>query len=111
MSVEQLTDLRSISDGLYQFAGDLNTRIQRIEALIDINEEHEDKHLRFFFTIMSPNQVSHQPLTNLQKHQATKQIKVQFDHQYDCRQYDSKNDFMMPTTSKSHKADNADVSH
>ena len=45
MSVEQLTDLRSISDGLYLFAGDLNTRIQRIEALIDINEEHEDKHL------------------------------------------------------------------
>lgn len=51
LDVEQLGELKGLSEQLYMFAMDLGNKVQKIEALVDMQEEYEEKHQRLFFRV------------------------------------------------------------
>jgi len=49
LSVDQLSELKNISESLYMFAVELNNKVQRVEALVDLQEDHEERYSRLFY--------------------------------------------------------------
>ncbi|CDW88620.1 UNKNOWN [Stylonychia lemnae] len=103
LNVDQLTELKTISQDLYIFAVDLNTKVQRVEALVDLQEEHDEKYERLFYQLIGNPQTFKQANLNeqaqvydreKQKAQNLKvgnyNNKVQFDLQEEQQQYPQK---------------------
>ncbi len=62
LDVEQLAELKALSEQLYQFATELGNKAQKIEALVDLQEEYEDKHQRLFFRVVPPHSYTSKPV-------------------------------------------------
>jgi hypothetical protein len=56
INVEQLTELKGLSEALYSFAVDINNKVLKVEALLDLQEDHDEKYQRLFFKFTGPQE-------------------------------------------------------
>eukprot|EP00347_Sterkiella_histriomuscorum_P004034 403361997 len=57
LTVDQLSELKSLSYPLYEFTEELNGMIQKVEALIDLQEDHDEKYSRLFYKLQQKPQM------------------------------------------------------
>ena len=62
LGVEQLSELKGLSEVLYNFAVELNNKVQKLDALVDLQEDFEEKHLRLFYRFNNGINYSSKPV-------------------------------------------------